>query len=244
VAVKESNEAQLRDRIATVEGRIRDAARQAGRDPAEVTIVAVTKGATIDQVRLAVAAGLRDFGENRVQEWLIKESAIGPGQRWHLIGHLQTNKVRYLSRGIAVLHSLDRPGILAPVDARWRAWSGAAAQRGEPLPYALLQVNVAGESSKGGFAPAEVPAVVAGLVDRAGAGVPVRGLMTIAPYVDDAEQVRWVFAALRQLRDEVEASTGARLPQLSMGMSGDYAVAVQEGATMVRVGTAIFGPRS
>lgn len=244
MAVKESNEDQLRDRIATVQGRVSDAARRAGRDPAEVMIVAVTKGATIDQVRLAAAAGLRDFGENRVQEWLNKESAIGPGQRWHLIGHLQTNKVRYLSRGIAVVHSLDRPGILAPVDARWRAWSAAAAQRGEPSPYALLQVNVTGESSKGGFAPTEVVEIIAGLAARAGTGVPVRGLMTIAPYVEDAEQVRWVFAALRQLRDDVQASTGALLPQLSMGMSGDYTVAVQEGATMVRVGTAIFGPRS
>jgi hypothetical protein len=242
--VKELDGTELGHRLASVRERIRAAALRVGRDPETVALVGVSKSVDSAAVRAAMELGLRDFGENRIQEWLGKALEVGPDARWHLIGHLQTNKVRYLGRGITVLQSIDRPELLPALDARWPQWSEAARVAGRTAPYGLLQVNVAGEESKGGFRPADIERLVDILRGRAAeVSLPVRGLMTIAPYVIDAEQVRWVFRSLRQLRDTIEASTGMPLPELSMGMSGDFEVAVEEGATLVRIGTAIFGPR-
>ncbi len=240
--VKEQAKPDIAARLAEVRAKVADAAVQSGRSPGDVTIVGVTKGVPVDRIQAACELGLRDLGENRVQEWLTKVSRMGQGPRWHFIGTLQTNKVRYLGRGIKVLHSLDREALLAAVGRVWVRWAEAVAHGADDDgPRCLVQVNVSGEETKAGLAPDRVydfvaPAVEAGLVR-------IDGLMTIAPYATDPGEIRWVFAALRDLRDRLERRLGVKLPHLSMGMSGDYEEAVREGATLVRIGTAIFGPR-
>lgn len=210
-----------------VRARIAAACDRAGRDPARVTLVAVTKTHAAAVVADAFAAGLRDFGENRVQEALPKISelsACGMRPRWHLVGHLQTNKVPAAIEAFDILHGIDSER-LAEVISRRAA---------RPVTV-LLEVNVAGEQAKHGVAPADAPAIAA----RIG-GMPnlrLAGLMTVAPQVDDPEDVRPVFRRLRELRDAIG------LPELSMGMTDDFEVAVEEGATMVRIGRAMFGPR-
>ena len=204
--------------------RIERACERAGRDPAQVTLVAVTKGHAPDEVRRRILAhGHRILGENRVQEWRDKAEALGPGIAWHLIGHLQRNKVRYLD-GVALIHSLDSERLADALEAE-----GARRERVVPV---LVQVNVAGEASKFGVAPnaaGELARHVAGLEH-----VELQGLMTMAPYADDPEASRPVFRELRRLGDTLG------LPRLSMGMSGDFEVAVEEGATWVRIGSALF----
>lgn len=221
-------------KIAAVRRAIEEAARQAGRDPRGVTLVAVTKTVAPEAVRRAVEAGVLDLGENRVQEWLAKREAVGAGVRWHLIGHLQTNKVKHVLRGVHLLHSLDRWELAAAISRRMPP--------GESLPV-LVQVNVSGETSKQGLAPAEVP----GFLRRVAAlpGVRVQGLMTMAPQVADPEEARPVFRRLRELAGELAGLgiPGVEMRELSMGMSGDFRVAVQEGATLVRIGSRIFGGR-
>ena len=213
---------ELPARIDAVRARIAAAARRAGRDPASVTLVAATKTVPAERVRTALAAGVTELGENRAQELLAKapDLAGGPAEpRWHFLGTLQRNKVRPLAPWVACWQSVDRPE-LGPVLARHAA--GATV---------LIEVNLAGEVQKGGCAPD----AAAGLRDDlAGRGLVVAGLMTVPPADDDAR--RW-FSALREL--------GSRLglAELSMGMTGDFEVAVEEGATMVRVGRALFGER-
>lgn len=212
-------------RLAAVRGAIERACERAGRSPEDVTLIAVSKTWPAEAVREALAAGLTDFGENRVQEGAAKAAEVAsPGVRWHLIGHLQTNKVRAALGPFAILHSVDSERLL-------RAISAAAT-----TPVAIMiEVNVAAEPSKDGIAPAEV----AGMLSCA-ANLPnldVRGLMTVAPHVGSAELVRPVFRELRELA----AANGLR--ELSMGMTNDYEVAIEEGATFVRVGRAIFGER-
>jgi hypothetical protein len=208
-----------------------------------VTLIGVTKGVPDQRAGAAVRAGLLDLGENRIQEWLPKAGRVGPGVRWHFVGHLQTNKVRYLERGIGVLHSLHSLELLEAVLGRWPSWqAGLERTTGRAGPICLVQVNVAAESTKYGLDPRELMV----FLERAASLGCARldGLMTIAPYAAHAESVRWVFARLRELGDEARrrfAQLG--LEHLSMGMSGDFEVAVEEGATMVRIGTAIFGPR-
>lgn len=217
--------------VARVGERIAAAARRGGRRPEDVTLVAVTKGVDASQILEAVAAGVQDLGENRVQEAASKAAAVSAGARWHLVGHLQRNKVRQAVALFTVIHSLDGARLAADVSRR------AAA----PVDV-LLQVNVAGEAQKFGVPPEEAPTVL-----RAIAGLPalhVVGLMTIAPLSGDPEETRPVFGRLRGLRDDLEALgiAGVTLPHLSMGMSGDFEIAVEEGATMVRIGRAIFSP--
>lgn len=217
--------------VARVRERIAAAARRGGRRPEDVTLVAVTKGVDAPQILEAVAVGVRDLGENRVQEAASKAAAVSAGARWHLVGHLQRNKVRQAVALFTVIHSLDGARLAADVSRR------AAA----PVDV-LLQVNVAGEAQKFGVPPEEAPTVL-----RAIAGLPalhVVGLMTIAPLSGDPEETRPVFGRLRGLRDDLEALgiAGVTLPHLSMGMSGDFEIAVEEGATMVRIGRAIFSP--
>jgi pyridoxal phosphate enzyme (YggS family) len=223
----------LPERLAHVRAEI--ARRQAitgGLHP--VTIVAVTKGFGLDAVAAALDAGLGDLGENRVQEALDK-IATPEGRRatWHLIGHLQRNKAKHVAGRFALVHSLDSVALAEELDQRAEA-VGDARQR------VLLQVNVAGEAQKSGCAPAEAPAVA-----RRVAALPhlaLEGLMTIAPFTDAEDVQRRTFRGLRELRDALQEE-GLWLPTLSMGMSADYGPAVEEGATVIRLGTVLFGPR-
>ena len=227
------------ERLVAVRANIARACERAGRDPAEVTIVGVTKTQPVDAVREGLAAGLADFGENRVQELAPKaEAATAAGlttsdglspARWHFIGHLQRNKVRQVLPHIAALHSLDSLRLVAEIERR------AELRAGEPLPC-YLEVNVSGEQSKQGVAPDELPRLLATAEEAS--HVRVAGLMTVAPLVDDPEQVRPLFRRLRHLAG-VHGLEG-----LSMGMTDDYAVAIEEGATVLRIGRAIFGARN
>lgn len=219
----------LAERLAAVRGRIADACRRVGRDPGGVTLVAVTKTVPPEVAAVAAELGIADLGENRPQE-LWKKAAAVPGANWHLIGHLQRNKLDRTVPLVTLIHSVDSERLLDALDAFGR-------KRGTPVP-ALLEVNCSREAAKGGFSPDAFPA----LGDRLAllAGVSVRGLMTMAPYSDDPENARPAFAELRRLRDTLRARTGLELPHLSMGMSGDFEVGVEEGATFVRVGTTLF----
>jgi len=194
--------------------------------PAAVTLVAVSKSQPAEAIREAHAAGQRDFGENYVQEWREKAEALAdlPGIVWHFIGSLQTNKVKYLAGKVALVHTVDREELGREIAKRWEK-AGARAR-------VLVEVNLGGEASKGGCQAGEVPGLVERL--RALPGLDVAGLTCIPPPEEDP---RRHFRALRALRD------GLGLAELSMGMSGDYPVAIEEGSTLVRVGTAIFGER-
>ncbi len=222
-------------RYARVLERVRQAAREAGRDPAGVRLVAVSKKVDSARIRAAYRAGARDFGENYVQEALGKIPELPDDARWHMIGHLQTNKAKRAVEAFAWIHSLDRPSL-------GEALEKAAARRDRRVNV-LIQVNVGGESTKSGADPEGAVA----LARRAGEWphLRIRGLMAIPPWREDPEEVRPYFRALRELRDRIAslALPGVGMEELSMGMSHDFAVAVQEGATMVRVGTAVFGPR-
>jgi len=223
----------LPERLAHV--RVEIARRQAASGWSHpVTIVAVTKGFGLEAVEAALAAGLTDLGENRVQEAVAKiDTPVGRRATWHLIGHLQRNKAKDVPGRFGLVHSLDSAGLAEELDRR-AATHGATVR-------ALLQVNVAGETQKSGCAPAEA----AGLAKRV-AGLPhlaLEGLMTIAPLTDDEAAQRRTFRGLRELRDALKED-GLWLPKLSMGMSGDYGVAIEEGATVIRVGTALFGSRT
>ncbi len=199
-----------------------------------VTIVAVTKGFGVDAVQAALDAGLADIGENRVQEALDKiASPVGPRATWHLIGHLQRNKAKLVPGRFAVVHSLDSAELAAEL-AR-RAAAAAVKQR------VLLQVNVAGEEQKSGCAPAEVPALARRVA--AESALALEGLMTLAPLTDDTDVQRRTFRGLRELRDHLKED-GLWVPMLSMGMSADYGMAVEEGATVIRLGTVLFGART
>lgn len=227
------NLARVRDEIQRIQAR-------EGLDH-EVTIVAVTKGHPPAAARAALTAGLADVGENRVQEALAKQEELaGLPVRWHLIGHLQTNKARYVAGRFAMVHSLDSLKVVEALD-RQLARRRTPEVGGEVAPLAVLvQVNVAGEAQKYGCAPEG-----AELIARRVAASPflaLRGLMTMAPLIDSYAEQRRVFAALRRLRDDL-AATGLSVPELSMGMSGDYPAAVAEGATIVRLGTVLFGER-
>jgi pyridoxal phosphate enzyme (YggS family) len=198
-----------------------------------VSIVAVTKGHGPEAVRAAVSAGLADVGENRVQEGLEKQERLGDVQVvWHLIGTLQRNKARHAAGRFALIHSVDRTDLGAELDRRVAPGSR---QR------VLVQVNCSGEPQKGGVEPAGVPALLDEL--QALSRLEVIGLMTMSALTEDAGEQRRAFRQLRELRDAAERG-GHRLPELSMGMSGDYPVAVEEGATMIRLGTVLFGARA
>ncbi len=222
--------------LAAVRSRIAGAAARAGRRAEDVAIVAVTKGHPLEQAREAAAAGLLDLGENRVQEALAKQEAWPDAPvRWHMIGHLQRNKAKLAVGRFVLIHSLDSLRLADALEA-------AAAAAGV-VQEVLVEVNVARESQKSGAAPEGAP----GLVAHA-AGLPhlvVRGLMTMAPYDAPPEVQHRVFGGLRELRDRIARGAGlATLSQLSMGMSGDFEAAVEEGATMVRLGTILFGERA
>jgi len=226
----------IADNVAAVRQRIAAAAAAAGRDPASVKLLAVSKTFGADRVRAAYDAGQRDFGENKVQEALQKiEATADLPIRWHLIGHLQSNKARKAGAAFAAIHSIDSIDLLRRVDA-------AAAEQGT-APDLYVQVDMAGEATKFGAPEAEVPAIVRAALECRAARL--RGLMLLPPWFDDPEQARPFFRRLRLLRDQLveEGAAESQLRDLSMGMSHDFEVAIQEGATLVRVGTAIFGKR-
>ncbi|MEA3187462.1 MAG: dependent protein [Chthoniobacter sp.] len=222
------------EKLAEVRGTIADAAAKSGRAPGEVELVAVSKSHPPESVHEALDAGQLLFGESRVQEARVKIPLLPARTRWHFIGHLQKNKIRHALPLFELFHGIDSLALAQDLD-RMAAEAGAR-------PRVLLEVNVAGEASKFGFKPAQICASLEQLL--ALARVQIEGLMTIAPLATEAEMSRKYFAALRELRDQLQRESGIGLPHLSMGMSGDFAVAIEEGATLVRVGTAIFGARN
>lgn len=221
--------------LADVERRIAAACVRAGRRREEITLIAVSKGQSAEAVSAAQAAGQWRFGENRVQEGIAKAGQLPAGLEWHLLGPLQTNKVRPALELFAVLHAIDRPEILRPVERE--------AERRNLTVAAFLEVNIGGEGSKHGFAAGDPLALERAV--REASRTRIVGLMAIPPLAEAAESARPWFRSLRELRDRLWESLGKdRFPGwLSMGMSGDFEVAIEEGATHVRVGTAIFGAR-
>jgi pyridoxal phosphate enzyme (YggS family) len=227
-----SFETVLRSRIDAVEERLGAACRRAGRSRAEVTLVAVTKTTTVEIASLLPELGILDLGENRPQELWRKAAELPKSIRWHLVGHLQRNKIERTLPLVHLIHSVDSLRLLQALD-----------QESEFIPDsvpALLEVNASLEPSKHGFTPEELP----GLADQLAAlgKVHLKGLMTVAAFEEDPERCRPTFALLRSLRDRLQAvlSPAHRLENLSMGMSNDYQVAVEEGATLVRLGSALF----
>ncbi len=219
----------LEQRLWWVSGRIAAAAARSGRTRDAVTLVAVSKTVTPEVAAVLFDLGVRDFGESRPQELWKKQAAL-PAANWHLIGHLQRNKIDKTIPLVSLVHSVDSERVLL-------ALHDFGAKRGSPVPV-LLEVNCSREESKGGLRPDDVPAVADKAVSLP--GVRVDGLMTMAAYHDDPELCRPTFAELRALRDRLRVRTGLPLPHLSMGMSNDFEIAVAEGATLVRVGSTLF----
>ncbi len=227
-AALRENLAQIQDSVAAVRAR-----EGVGND---VRIVAVTKGHGIEAVRAALDVGLRDVGENRVQEALEKHELVGDAAvRWHLIGHLQTNKAKFVPGRFVMVHSVDSVRVAEALD---RAMTNLGGR--EPLQV-LIQVNVAGEAQKSGCRPDEAGAIANRLAELS--GLELRGLMTMAPFTADSTIQRKTFSAMRRLRQRLEQD-GFSVPELSMGMSDDYPAAVAEGATILRLGTVLFGQRA
>lgn len=214
--------------------KIAAACKRVGRDPDEVEIIAVTKTHGAEVVKEAWDAGLRIVGENKVQEAAWKKPASVTGPLWHLIGHLQSNKVRKALELFDFFHSVDTAALADRMNA--------IADDIGAAPHILLEVNVSGEKSKSGMKPEDVEPTVRHIMESC-PRLTVEGLMTMAPFSENPEDARPYFRRLRELRDAVEKSLGVGLPRLSMGMSGDYEVAVEEGATWVRLGTVLFGER-
>jgi pyridoxal phosphate enzyme (YggS family) len=224
----------ISDALSRVRDRIQAACERASRDPATVTLVAVSKTLPAERVREALDAGQQVFGENRVQEALAKMPEVGTGARWHLVGHLQRNKARHAVGAFDLIHSVDGVALARELDKR-----AAAAGIVQPV---LLQLNLAEEATKHGAGEQELDALIEALAPLS--HLDVRGLMTIPPPVDDPEQNRPWFARLRQLAERAAPSLGKTGLELSMGMTDDFEVAIEEGATLVRVGRAIFGERT
>jgi PLP dependent protein len=223
----------LAENLDSIQQRIRTACHRAGRDPASVTLLAVTKGQPPEVVAEAARLGLAFFGENKIQEARAK-IPLCPGKvRWHFIGHLQTNKCRDAVELFTTIQSVDSLHVAQEISKR-------ADQAGRTMPI-LLEVNLAGEASKFGYHPDKLAAELNQI--NALPRLEIHGLMTVPPWTANAEHVRPVFRQLRELAEHAGQALGAPLPQLSMGMSGDFEVAIEEGATIVRIGTALFGPR-
>jgi pyridoxal phosphate enzyme (YggS family) len=221
---------EISDRLAQVQDRIADAVKLAGREAKSVRLVLASKTQPPEAVAAAYAAGAREFGENYVQEAAAKRSALDQrGLRWHLIGHLQTNKARIAVEIFDLIQTLDNQRLAA---ALFRL-------RPSPLMPVLVEINLAGEASKSGIEPKHAEALINSMREQ----VDVQGLMAIPPATPKAEAVRPFFRELRELRDRLAALTGLALPELSMGMTDDFAAAILEGATIVRVGRAVFGER-
>ena len=225
---------EIEKNLSWVRERIEHAAAKVGRDPQGIKLVAVTKTATVPRIREAMAAGVMIFGENYVQEARTKIEEIGKsGIQWHFIGHLQSNKAAYAVRLFDLIHAVDSVTLARELNKR-----AAASGR---IIECLIEVNLSQEASKFGISKERTPELAHELKDLK--NISLQGLMTMPPYADDPEAARPYFIALRELREEI-ARSGIPLPELSMGMSTDFEVAIEEGATIVRVGRAIFGERS
>lgn len=226
----------ITENLEQVKKNIRDACLAAGRDPGEVTLIAVSKTKPTELLQEAYDAGVRDFGENKVQEIMDKYPQLPADIRWHMIGHLQRNKVKYIVDKAAMIHSVDSFRLAQTIEQE-------AAKHEVQVPI-LLEFNVAEEESKFGLKMDEVLPLIERIAEFP--HIKVCGLMTIAPFVENAEENRMFFRQLKKLSVDIEAKNinNVSMSVLSMGMTGDYQVAVQEGATMVRVGTGIFGERN
>ena len=218
-----------------IQKEIEDIAQKCGRDPAEITLVAVTKGHPLEHVLPAYEAGCRDFGENRIQEALSKIPHSPQDLQWHLIGTLQKNKVRKIIGKFVLIHSVDSIDLAKKISE--------CSQEGDVVTSVLLQANTSGEKAKHGLRPEEWKNNFEEVLQLP--GISVKGLMTMAPFVSDESIVRRCFANLRELREDLQKIAGGEiiLPHLSMGMTHDYSLAIEEGATILRIGTAIFGER-
>lgn len=223
----------LASNLASLQQRIQAACHRASRDPASVILLPVSKGQAPAVIQAAAALGLTSFGENRVQEAKAKISQCPSSLRWHMIGHLQSNKCRDAVHFFTMIQTVDSTQLAEELNK----WADRSAKS---VPI-LLEVNVAGESSKFGIAPDKLVDTLTTIntLHR----LDILGLMTIAPWTPDPEKVRPIFRRLRELKNSCEQALGAPLDHLSMGMSGDFEVAIEEGATLIRIGTALFGPR-
>lgn len=226
----------LKENLQKVEENIEAACKRAGRDRSEVTLIAVSKTKPVDMLQEVYDTGIREFGENKVQEMMDKYEVLPKDIQWHMIGHLQRNKVKYLMGKAALIHSVDSLRLAEEISAQ--------SVKHDVITDILIEVNIAGEESKFGTSKEEAMALV-----EAAAKLPnihICGLMTIAPYVDDSEDNRKYFRGIRELSVDIKEKNidNVDMRILSMGMSGDYEVAIEEGATMVRVGTGIFGARN
>ena len=225
----------ITDNLKKVTDRIDSAAKRSGRNPSSVKLVVVSKTAGVDRIREAVAAGALILGENRVQEAQEKIEKLGPIASWHLIGHLQTNKAKYAVKLFYLIHSVDSLELAKEIDKQ-------AAKIGK-VQDVLIEVNIAGEASKAGVSLENAVALIKGAAKLK--NLSIKGLMTMPPFSDNPDGSRPYFKKLRDLSESVarENILGVSMKELSMGMSGDFEVAIEEGATMVRVGTAIFGEK-
>lgn len=227
-------QARLEERLGTVRDRLARAASSSGRRPEDVTLIAVSKLHPVEAVAAAFAFGQKDFGENYVQEALGKQRDFpDPAVRWHCIGHVQTNKAKDVAGRFTLIHTVDSLDFAKTLARRL--------PEACPRQGVLIQVNIGGEAQKSGVAEAALPELAEALV--ALPRLDVRGLMCLPPFFDDGEAAKPFFARLRELRDGLQSRLGMPLPELSMGMSGDFVQAVEEGATLVRIGTDIFGTR-
>jgi len=226
----------VKDRIQQIRHQIKEAALACGRDPASVTLVAVSKTVPADIIRKAADEGQRVFGESYVQEAVSKINEIAdPSLSWHFIGHLQSNKSKYVVRDFDLIHSVDSLKLATEVHRQ--------AEKLGKIQNILVQVNIAGESTKTGVEAQEVLTLIDGISRLS--NVRINGLMTLPPFFDQPEKVRPYFRALARLKDNIQAAgiDNVKMNELSMGMSGDFEAAIAEGATMVRIGTALFGER-
>ncbi|MDO4803743.1 MAG: YggS family pyridoxal phosphate-dependent enzyme [Lachnospiraceae bacterium] len=226
----------LKDNLENVKKKVREACMEAGRDASCVTVVAVSKTKPIEAIKELYDAGHRDFGENYIQELRVKQEALPKDIRWHMIGHLQRNKVKYIAEYICLIHSVDSYALAETIEKE-------AAKCGRTIPI-LIEVNVGEEESKFGIRPEEAEDLVRRISSLP--HVRIKGFMTSAPYVEDPEEDRECFSKLRDLSVDIALKKidNVEVSVLSMGMSNDYIVATQEGSTMVRVGTSIFGERN
>lgn len=226
----------LKENLYQVQENLKEACRRSGRAESDVTLIAVSKTKPLPMLEEVYSLGIRDFGENKVQELVDKAEQLPDDIRWHMIGHLQRNKVKYIVDKVYMIHSVDSLRLAEEI-------SKEAVKRNITVNI-LIEVNVAGEESKFGAAPLDTP----GLVQEISLlpGIAVRGLMTIAPFVENAEDNRLFFSQLKKLYVDITNKNidNVRMDYLSMGMTGDYEVAIEEGASFVRVGTGIFGERS
>ncbi|MDD7177056.1 MAG: YggS family pyridoxal phosphate-dependent enzyme [Lachnospiraceae bacterium] len=226
----------LKDNFEAVEKRVADACKRAGRERSEVTLIAVSKTKPVEMLREVYDAGARDFGENKVQEICEKYDQLPSDIKWHMIGHLQRNKVKQVIDKAVMIHSVDSYRLAQEISVQ-------AQKKGLTIPI-LIEVNIAGEESKFGISAEDTIQLVEEIATLP--NLSIRGLMTIAPYVENAEENRLYFRQIKQLSVDIKNKNidNVSMDILSMGMTGDYEVAIEEGATMVRVGTGIFGARN